>query len=765
MSLAVHSPRRWSYLVDSLLLIGLCLLFFWRDLTPVAADRRQFALGDFAYQYYAPAHYAAERLRSGELPLWNPYTYAGHPFAADIQNATFYPPRLLVIALAGGPELPYRALEIEALLHFPLAALSTYLLARRLTGSRAGGWVAAVAFTFSSYLTGYPILQVGILEAQAWLPLILLCLQLAGEALARADIWRAARWGIGAGSLLAVSWLAGSPQASLLVTYGALAFGLFRFWPRPMTLAWRVWRPRLAVLAAFGLVGFGLAAVQLAPSAEFMRLSIRSSIGFEEAGAGFMPYDLWQLVLPAVGVPFTALYLGVLPLGLAGSALFYVRRFRDAQSVPESRAVVFWGWSGLAALLLSFGKHLAVYSAFYLLAPGWSLFRQQERSVVWFVLAAALLAGYGAAWLTRREIVDELVARAAARLSMVFGIATGCAALLTTAFFVGFQAGREPLWGFTSAAALLTLLLGLSAVAVHSRRGALLIAVLALDLFTLNAANHSGRDQPQPFPAQPLLGPVQADAGSFRVVNAGVLPPTYGEVYGLEDTGGASQLRLAQYQKLLDTVPAPRAWQLLGVRYVLSRHDAVEAPAERLASQGGGAGEQPSHLYRLAQPGPRAWLAGLVVAEPDEARVWQRLAAADFDPARQVLLEGRPDGYADAAACDGRIAWQAHSPEFLSLAVETVQPCILVLSELDYPGWHAHVDGQGAAILRANGALRALALPAGPHQVEMRFRPTSLLVGAALSAFTLIAAIGLVIWPRGHGDIGSVTGFAPTYGS
>ena len=165
------------YLLDILLLLALCLLFFWRDLTPVAADRWSFATGDFSQQFYAFARYEAARLQSGQLPLWNPYIYAGHPFLADIQSAVFYPLSLVTVWVTAVKGFTYRSLELEAIGHFFLAALFTYLLARRLTRSRPGGIAAAIAFAFSGFLTSYPPLQLAILETHVWLPLILLLLR------------------------------------------------------------------------------------------------------------------------------------------------------------------------------------------------------------------------------------------------------------------------------------------------------------------------------------------------------------------------------------------------------------------------------------------------------------------------------------------------------------------------------------------------------------------------------------------------------------
>jgi hypothetical protein len=743
------TKRRWAtYLADSLILVGLCVLFFWRDLTPRLVDRQQFRLGDFAYQYYAPATYAADRLHTGQLPLWGPATFGGHPFVADIQNAVFYPPRLLTIALTLGHGFPYRALEMEALAHFLVIAISTYLLARRLTGSRAGGFVAAIVFTFSAYLTGYPLLQLGILEAEAWLPLTLLLLDLASERLAQGRGRSSIGWGLGAGLLLAVSWLAGSPQAALLVTYGSVAFLLFQIWPRPATSSWRQWWPRLKLLAVVGLTCVGAAFIQLLPSLEFMRLSIRAGIGYEQAGGGFMPYDLLQAIFPAVGVPFAALYFGVLPVGLALAGLIYGRA-KDVSLPPVmQRMQCFWSWSALIALLLSFGRHLPVYSLAYLLVPGWSLFRQQERTVVWVVLALALLAGYGSTWLSLPTGSlpvdagsDEIRERLIRRMAHVFLWAALASVGLGLVFFVGYQAGYESLWGFTSAALFLTLSLALAGLAVWSRRPVLLVIVLLIDLLTVNQGNHATRDLAAAFPPEPLLSIPGQDTGTFRVDNQDVLPPTYGFVHGIRDLGGASQLRLAGYESVRSAVPAARLWELLNVKYVLSWREDLASPAERLAERSDSHGK-PVYLYRLVKTGSPAWLAGEVLVEPDPDKLRQKLAADDFDPVRQVLLPAKAEGMDQANACDGAVTWHDYAPEKLSLTVETKAPCILVLSELVYPGWRATLDGRPVPILRADGMLRALRVESGIHEVTMDFRPMTIYLGAAVSLVTIVLALG-----------------------
>jgi hypothetical protein len=762
-----------TYLADSLLLAGLCLLFFWRNLTPVLRDRLVFAPGDFSFQFFAFARYETARLAHGELPLWNPALFSGHPFIADIQSAVFYPLSLLTMLLTAARGFTYHTLELEAIAHFGLAAIFTYLLARRLTQSRVGGLIAAVTFTFGGYLTSYPPLQLAILETQVWLPLILLLLDLAGARLAAGDFRAGLAGTLGAGLLLGVALLAGHPQSGLLVGYASVAFGVFRFWPQIPTDR-RAWLRGGLLLLVMAVVAVGIAAVQLLPSAEFLVRSIRMDLGFEEAGRGFMPFDLLQLILPAIGGQFPALYLGILPPGLAAFALLIARR--DPRLTPDTRRTIgFLGWALLIGLLLIFGKFAGLYQVFYLLAPGWSLFRGQERVVFWVALAVALLAGYGAAWLARQPALacgpsgpgrdamrtdqsatapepvegtcPELVEgafRQAQGLARAYFIGAAAALILALAFFVGYQAGREALWGFTSAVMWLALLLALTGIILRTRRPALLLAIVLLDLFTANATHYAASpDRLSLQPLQPLMAFAQADPEIFRVASDDVVSSNYALLYALEEIKGASPLQLRDYEEWLRRVPTPRAWRLLNVKYVFSWLQELDAPAERLAEMPGREGK-PVYVYRLREIGPRAWLTGRVIVEPGREQTLARLAAADF-PADHIILPSLPPGFSGADACDGQIVWKKRAPERLELDVTTRQPCILVLGELNYPGWRATVDGSPAPILPADLIFRAVALAPGAHTVHFSYRPDALILGAAFSIGTLALAVAGIL--------------------
>ena len=69
-----------------------------------------------------------------------------------------------------------------------------------------------------------------------------------------------------------------------------------------------------------------------------------------------------------------------------------------------------------------------------------------------------------------------------------------------------------------------------------------------------------------------------------------------------------------------------------------------------------------------------------------------------------------------------------------------------MFSEIYYPdGWKATVDGAPVEVLRADWTLRAAALPAGEHDLVMRFEPDSYRIGANVSRASSITLILLLL--------------------
>ncbi len=200
----------------------------------------------------------------------------------------------------------------------------------------------------------------------------------------------------------------------------------------------------------------------------------------------------------------------------------------------------------------------------------------------------------------------------------------------------------------------------------------------------------------------------------------------------------------------------------LGVRWILAPPEAGLAPSPetlRIADDAEGFDAllpvaHTAELTLLENPHalPRAQLLDHVLYVERGEDVWKRLAAADFDPGRDVVLVGHDGPLArsvtpGAARADRSVEWLSRDDGDLRLRVGGDAPGFLVVAESDYPGWRAHLDGQPVTIQRADGALLGLFVPAGRHEIHLRYRPFWL--GPTLAASALAALIVVLgsAWP------------------
>jgi hypothetical protein len=136
------------------------------------------------------------------------------------------------------------------------------------------------------------------------------------------------------------------------------------------------------------------------------------------------------------------------------------------------------------------------------------------------------------------------------------------------------------------------------------------------------------------------------------------------------------------------------------------------------------------------------WAVTSVSVVPDSQENLKATMAAELDPGVTVILERQPilplsSQPSPNLRLDG---YQMNSQRFAAV-IETTANAILVFSEVYYPGWRAYIDGQEVPILRANHAFRAIELPAGKHQVELKYVPLSFFIGLGFSIATILAAL------------------------
>ena len=140
---------------------------------------------------------------------------------------------------------------------------------------------------------------------------------------------------------------------------------------------------------------------------------------------------------------------------------------------------------------------------------------------------------------------------------------------------------------------------------------------------------------------------------------------------------------------------------------------------------------------------PRAYLVHDVRVAADGAEALAYLSAPDFAPGETAVIEGGP---ALAAPQQGRdqVEIVAYGNQEVSVRIASGADGLLVLSDVNYPGWQAFIDGEAALIYATNYLFRGVYTPAGEHVVTFRYVPlrwrlawSMSLAGLALTALLL----------------------------
>jgi hypothetical protein len=138
-------------------------------------------------------------------------------------------------------------------------------------------------------------------------------------------------------------------------------------------------------------------------------------------------------------------------------------------------------------------------------------------------------------------------------------------------------------------------------------------------------------------------------------------------------------------------------------------------------------------VYERAPPPPHAWIVH-EVRQVARGEALLLLARGIVDPYQTARVEGTPPAVAEPTVIDADSAEVTeYRPDHVTIETRSTSAGLLVVSEIYESGWRAYVDGASAPILPTDHALQGIPLPAGEHVVELRYEPTSLRAGLAIS--------------------------------
>ncbi len=149
-------------------------------------------------------------------------------------------------------------------------------------------------------------------------------------------------------------------------------------------------------------------------------------------------------------------------------------------------------------------------------------------------------------------------------------------------------------------------------------------------------------------------------------------------------------------------------------------------------------------VYRNHDVLPRTFMVHKARAVQDDDEALQLLRRGDFEPLSEVLLatdQVRSSLFASSEVDTADLV--TYDSQRVTVEVNTAADGYLVLTDAWYPGWQVRVDGQEAALLRADAIFRAVEVSAGQHVVEFVYAPQSFRVGVAISGAALLVVLGM----------------------
>src|SRR3989338_6268161 len=701
---------------------------------------KNYLVTDPVRQQYVWRKLALDQLKSGHLPLRNPYSFAGTRLLANLQSAVFYPLNILFFLM------PFPiAWSVSVLLSTFLAAFFMYLYLANLSLSKMASFLGSLIFAFSGYAIAWLEWNT-ILHTAAWIPLSLLSI----DAIARRNIGKISGkymfWLIFS---LAVSFLAGHLQ---IFAYGILlaaSYALFRL------LQGRQKRARnLFILTLCFLIFIILSLPQLLPTLRFMAESYRS---FDQAKLNEGFYLPWQhliqfLIPDFFGNPATGNYsgiwnygelvgyTGVLGILLAVFSLFLwrnktVRFFAGTIAVsllfalPTPLAFMFQGLnlplistSQPTRLIFIIDFSLAVLSsiAFNNLAEIiYSGNKNKEKSLLKKIL-----------YILNSLAVLILVFWLVLLLPKIRGLNISASAvvsirnlILPTAIFMMSYLFLMMLFYFKNRKTKFFYLAGL-------------LIILSADLLRFGWKFTPFSNPAYLYPETSILRILMEDNSLFRVMalDRRILPPNFSAMHGLYDIAGYDPLYLKNFGQLAsawdrnrpDISPAafnrivtPMIYDnfladLLNVKYLLSLAPLAESNYSLAAKEG------TTYLYQKSDFFPRSFLTAEAVRVYNDQEAINEMyklgSGLRHTAVIQENLEITPLPLDPQEAAD----IISYRPWEIVIKTSTKYPRLLVLSEIYDPLLTAAIDGIEIKTLRVDLSLTGVVVPEGDHEIIFR---------------------------------------------
>lgn len=706
---------------------------FYANAYPRGIPFKNFLITDPIRQQYPWKNLAINLEKKIQLPLWNPYTFAGSPLLANFQSAVFYPLNIIFFFLPF-----YLAWGIFIMLQPFLAMLFLYLYLNNLKLNKKASLFGSIAFAFGGFSLAW--LEWGnIIHSALWLPLILLSIDkilISFKNNPKTISSNLFKWSFVFIFSLVSSFFAGHLQIFFYVAIFSVIYGLSKLYKTDYKIK------KIPTLAFLGGIFVIITFVQWLPTLNFILLSARDLDQNWITTAGwFIPWqNAIQVLIPDFfGNPSTLNYWGVWNysefisyLGIATLIFATIAVFR------RDRKTLFFIGMLIISFLFAFPTVFAKIP--FKLAIPFISSSQPTRLVFIIDFCLSILAALGLDYFIK-EYKKKGIYSVLILFSVIFA--------LLWIFIIKF-AGNIPmenlqvtrqnlilptiLFIFNASVLLLIFFTKAKNLKIRNVLYLFIFLILLIDLFRFGWKYTPFVDGKYLYPNTKTLKYLSNNLGNFRIMttDAGILPSNLSLMYKFQTLDGYDPLYLRRNVELMAAIGRSKPdinspfgfnrivtfqnysldfANLFGVKYVLSLTD-IDNPKLKLVSI-----EGLTKIYENLNVMDRAFFIGRTVIAKDKQMAIDLLFDVNYPLRNRAIIEDTVDKKLSGVWNLGFSKITKYEENRVEISTDNKGEGFLILTDSYYPTWHAAVDGIETKIYLTDYNFRGIIIPKGKHQV------------------------------------------------
>ncbi len=716
----------------------------WSTYSELASPVKNNAMPDIIGQIYPWKYLTIQTYLSGQIPLWNPYSFSGTPHLANYQSAVLSPFNFLFLIF------PFiDAWSLLVLLQPLLAGIFMYLLTRSLDRSEIAGLISSIAFMFCGFIVtwmGYATLGFAIL----FLPLCIYGLENFFQKEKK-------RYLVLSSLTVPMSFFSGHFQISLYFLITVFTYILIKY------LITKDKKKSLWSII-YVILGLFISMPQILPSIELYSDSLRSVL-FQKIEAIPINYLPTFLAPDFFGNPVTRndwfghyaewnAYIGIIPLILSIYAILNKKNKQVFYLFIFSILVLFLAFD---TPLLSFfvalkvpvlstsaaSRIIVVFSFLFSLFASFGydqlledLKKGKLRKIIFLIFSFFII--YIILWLIVLLEVLPMEKTIIARQNLI----------LPSIIFIVFS--------FTT---LITVLLR------KNKKIYIVLAIAFLVIISFDLLRFSTKWMP--FDPKSLV--FKQTKTLTYLKNLSSIDRYYGNLggevfvyYNLPSIEGYDAVYIKRYGELVSYVNEGRlktpersivklskrgeftkeAINLFGIKYIIHKKadgQAIWAFPYWEYKNGSFSLIYEDDKYQIYENNnvlSRAYLVNQYEVINDKKIILDTLFSDKFDFSKKVILEENI-GLRQSSGSAGTVNIQKYNSNNIELIVNANTDSLLFLSDSYHSGWKVKIDGKGQKIYRADYAFKAVQVKKGRHLVEFEYIPDSFIygIGALLFGF------------------------------